>query len=89
MSLKDLAAQAGCWPRARTLSGQLLPRLRLIEQDTVSGRYALGAAALQLGLACLHQLDQCAPRWWPRSWRSTGHAVALAVWGKFRADGRG
>jgi DNA-binding IclR family transcriptional regulator len=83
MSLKDLAAQAGL-PASRAHPYLVsFGRLRLIEQDTVSGRYALGAAALQLGLACLHQLDplRTAQPVAEELARSTGHAVALAVWG--------
>ncbi len=57
MTLKDLAAQAGL-PASRAHPYLVsFGRLRLIEQDAVTGRYALGAAALQVGLSCLHQLD--------------------------------
>ena len=60
-------------------------KLGLIEQEADTGRYALGPAALQLGLTCLHQLDPARAAW-PVAQQlatSTGHAVALAVWGNF------
>lgn len=85
MSLKDLAAGAGLPPARAHPYLVSFGKLGLVEQDANTGRYALGPAALQLGLACLHQLDpmraaapvaeQLADR--------TGFAVALAVWGNF------
>jgi DNA-binding IclR family transcriptional regulator len=85
MTLKDLAARAGL-PASRAHPYLVsFGKLRLIEQDAGTGRYALGPAALQLGLSCLQQLDpvkvalpvaqELAAR--------TGYAVALAVWGNF------
>jgi DNA-binding IclR family transcriptional regulator len=85
MSLKDLAAAAGL-PAARAHPYLVsFGKLRLIEQQGVSGHYALGAAALQLGLTCLHQLDpvRAATPVAEELARSSGHAVALAVWGNF------
>lgn len=60
-------------------------KLKLIEQEAETGRYALGPAALQLGLTCLHQLDpfRAALPVAEQLAASTGHAVALAVWGNF------
>jgi DNA-binding IclR family transcriptional regulator len=60
-------------------------KLKLIEQEPETGRYALGPAALQLGLTCLHQLDpfRAALPVAQQLAESTGHAVALAVWGNF------
>ena len=60
-------------------------KLKLIEQEHETGRYALGPAALQLGLTCLHQLDpiRAALPVAQQLARSTGHAVALALWGNF------
>src|SRR5471032_425931 len=60
-------------------------KLKLIEQEVETGRYALGPAALQLGLTCLHQLDpfRAALPVAQQLSESTGHAVALAVWGNF------
>lgn len=85
MTLKDLAAAAGL-PASRAHPYLVsFGRLGLVEQRADSGRYALGPAALHIGLACLHQwdplriagpvADELAAR--------TGHAVGLAVWGNF------
>jgi DNA-binding IclR family transcriptional regulator len=85
MSLKDLAAQAGL-PSARAHPYLVsFGKLGLIVQDPTTGRYALGPAALQLGLACLHQLDPMreAGPVAERLAETTGYAVALALWGNF------
>jgi len=85
MTLKDLAAAAGL-PASRAHPYLVsFGRLRLIEQDAGSGHYALGPAALQLGLACLQQLDmlKAATPVVDALAADTGHAVALAVWGNF------
>ena len=57
MSLKDLAAEAGLPPARAHPYLVSFGKLRLIEQDPASGHYALGPAALQVGLTALHQLD--------------------------------
>lgn len=85
MTLKDLAAGAGL-PAARAHPYLVsLGRLQLVEQDPTSGRYALGPAALQIGLTCLHQLDpiRAAMPVAEALAASTGYAVALALWGNF------
>ena len=85
MSLKDLVARAGL-PASRAHPYLVsFGRLRLIEQDGETGRYMLGPAALQLGLACLQQLDpvRAALPVARDLAASTGYAVALAVWGNF------
>jgi DNA-binding IclR family transcriptional regulator len=85
MTLKDLAARAGL-PASRAHPYLVsFGRLRLIEQDGDSGRYALGPAALRVGLACLYQLDplKAATPVAQALAERTGHAVALAVWGNF------
>ena len=85
MSLKDIAARAGL-PASRAHAYLVsFGKLRLIEQDPATGHYALGPAALQLGLACLYQLDpvRAALPVAQELAMSTGHAVALAVWGNF------
>jgi DNA-binding IclR family transcriptional regulator len=85
MTLKDLAAAAGL-PAARAHPYLVsLGRLGLIEQDPNTGRYALGSAALQIGLTCLHQLDpiRAAMPVAEALAASTGYAVALALWGNF------
>ncbi|WP_088279671.1 IclR family transcriptional regulator [Ideonella sp. A 288] len=85
MTLKDLAAAADLPPSRAHPYLVSFGRLRLIEQDAVNGRYALGPAALQLGLACLKQLDvlKAANPVADTLATGTGHAVALAVWGNF------
>ncbi len=85
MSLKDLAARAGLSASRAHPYLVSFGRLGLIEQTAVSGHYALGPAALQLGLTCLSQLDplKVAGPIAERLAASTGLAVALAVWGNF------
>jgi DNA-binding IclR family transcriptional regulator len=85
MSLKALAASAELPPSRAHPYLVSYGRLGLIVQEPLSGRYALGPAALQLGLACLTQLDplKAAAPVAEALARDTGHAVALAVWGNF------
>lgn len=85
MTLKDLSAQAELSPSRAHPYLVSFGKLRLIEQDPVSGHYALGTAALQMGLAVLRQLDpvKVALPVVQELAASTGHAVALAVWGNF------
>ena len=85
MNLKDLAAQAGLSASRAHPYLVSFCKLRLIEQDAGTGRYALGPAALQVGLACLYQLDpvRVAMPVAEELAAATGHAVALAVWGNF------
>lgn len=85
MGLKDLAAAAEL-PASRAHPYLVsFGKLQLIEQDTATGHYALGPAALQLGLACLRQLDplRAAQPVADALAQRSGHAVALAVWGNF------
>ncbi len=87
MSLKDLAAAADM-PASRAHPYLVsFSRLDLIAQDAGTGHYALGPAALQLGLTCLYQLDpvKAATPVAEDLARRTGYAVALAVWGNFGA----
>ena len=85
LSLKALAALAAL-PAARAHPYLVsFGKLGLVEQVADSGRYALGPAALQLGLTCLQQLDPIRVAW-PVAQAlaaSTGQAAALAVWGNF------
>jgi DNA-binding IclR family transcriptional regulator len=85
LALKDLAALAGLTPSRAHPYLVSYGRLGLVEQDAASGRYALGPAALRIGLACLQQLDplQAAEPVARELAAATGHAVALAVWGNF------
>jgi len=85
LTLRDLSSRSAL-PASRAHPYLVsFGKLGLIEQEADSGRYALGPAALQLGLTCLHQLDPVRAAW-PVAQQlaaSTGHAVALAVWGNF------
>ncbi|MEJ8837257.1 IclR family transcriptional regulator [Ramlibacter sp. AN1133] len=85
LPLKELAARAGLVPSRAHPYLVSFQRLGLVEQQSDSGYYALGAAALQIGLACLHQLDplKVAEPIAQELARTTGHAVAIAVWGNF------
>jgi DNA-binding IclR family transcriptional regulator len=85
MSLKDLAGQAGLPPSRAHPYLVSYARLGLVQQDAASGRYALGPAALRIGLTCLYQLDpiKAAVPVAEALAASTGQAVALAVWGNF------
>jgi DNA-binding IclR family transcriptional regulator len=85
LGLKDLAARAGLTPSRAHPYLVSFGRLGLVEQDAVSGRYALGPAALRIGLTCLHQFDplQAAEPVARDLAARSGHAVALAVWGNF------
>jgi DNA-binding IclR family transcriptional regulator len=85
MSLKDLAARAGLPPSRAHPYLVSYAKLGLVQQDAASGRYALGPAALRIGLACLFQLDpiKAAVPVAEALAASTGQAVALAVWGNF------
>lgn len=83
MTLKDLAAAAGLQASRAHPYLVSFGRLRFVEQHAATGRYALGPAALQLGLACLQQLDplRVATPVADELAARTGYAVALSVWG--------
>lgn len=85
LALKDLAARSGLSPSRAHPYLVSYARVGLVEQEAGSGRYALGPAALRIGLACLHQLDplRAAEPVILDLAASTGHAVALALWGNF------
>lgn len=87
MALKDLAARAGLSASRAHPYLVSFGRLGLIEQDPVSQRYALGPAALQIGLACLHQLDpiKVATPVAEALAERFNQAVAIAVWANFGA----
>jgi DNA-binding IclR family transcriptional regulator len=85
LPLKKLAARAGL-PASRAHPYLVsYGRLGLVEQRADTGHYALGPAALQIGLACLHQWDplRAAEPEARALADATGHAVALSVWGNF------
>src|SRR5258708_24210328 len=85
LTLRDLSSRANLPPSRAHPYLVSFGKLKLIEQEPETGRYALGPAALQLGLACLHQLDpvRAALPVAEQLATSTGHAGALAVWGNF------
>jgi DNA-binding IclR family transcriptional regulator len=85
MTLKDLAAGANLPPARAHPYLVSFSKLGLVEQSRDTGRYALGPAALQLGLTCLHQMDpmRVASPVAAQLAETTGYAVALAVWGNF------
>ena len=83
LALKDLAAAADM------SAGKAHPylvsfiKLGLVERETEGGRYGLGPLALQMGLIGLQQYDpvRLATERIDELARSTGHTVAIAVWG--------
>lgn len=85
MTLKDLAAAGGLPPSRAHPYLVSFAKLGLVEQDRASGRYALGPAALQIGLSCLHQSDplKAATPVAEALAAELEHAVAIAVWGNF------
>jgi DNA-binding IclR family transcriptional regulator len=85
LGLKELAARAGMSPSRAHPYLVSYSRLGLVEQDAATGRYELGPAALQIGLACLRRLDplRAAEPVMRELQADTGHTVALAVWGNF------
>ena len=57
LPLKDLARRCGM-PAAKVHRYLVsLTRTKLVEQDSVDGRYSIGPAAITLGLSGLHSLD--------------------------------
>ncbi len=85
LPLKELAVRAGLSASRAHPYLVSYGRLGLIEQLAGGGRYALGPAALRIGLSCLQQLDplRAAEPVIHELAASTGHAVALSVWGNF------
>ena len=85
LPLKDLAARAGLSASRAHPYLVSYQRIGFVEQEAATGRYALGPAALQIGLSCLHQLDsmKAAVPIAEELARATGHSVAVSVWGNF------
>lgn len=83
LGLTELAARAGMAPSRAHPYLVSYQRLELIAQDPLTGRYELGPAALRIGLASLHRLDafKTAEPLVRQLALTTGHAVALSVWG--------
>ncbi|WP_018988457.1 IclR family transcriptional regulator [Aromatoleum toluclasticum] len=83
MILKDLAREAGMPPAKAHPYLVSFGKLGLIEQDPLTGRYGLGAFALQMGLTALHGLNPlrvAAPEA-ARLSDEIQQNVAIAVWG--------
>ncbi len=82
-SLSDLAAAAGMAPAKAHRYLVSLIRAGMVEQDRASGRYRLGGAALNVGLAALGALDvmRLAGEALERLCEAIDETVLLAVWG--------
>ncbi len=83
MMLKDLAREAGMPPAKAHPYLVSFGKLGLIEQDPLTGRYGLGAFALQMGLSALHALNPLRVAT-PEAAKLSDEIqqnVAIAVWG--------
>jgi len=82
-SLSDLAAAAGMAPAKAHRYLVSLIRAGMVEQDRAAGRYRLGGAALNIGLAALGVLDvmRLAGEALERLCAAIDETVLLAVWG--------
>ncbi|WP_024519814.1 IclR family transcriptional regulator [Bradyrhizobium sp. Tv2a-2] len=83
MMLRDLAREAGMPPAKAHPYLVSFSRIGLIEQDETTGRYEIGALALELGLISLHRLSAvriATPKIAALA-DAIDHAVSLAVWG--------
>lgn len=83
LPLKDLAAAAGMAAAKAHPYLVSFGKVGLVEQDRASGRYGLGALALQLGLMSLQQADpvRIATPEIEDLAQHSGHTVGMAVWG--------
>jgi DNA-binding IclR family transcriptional regulator len=83
MMLRDLAREAGMTPAKAHPYLASFSRIGLIEQDETTGRYEIGALALELGLISLRRLSgvRIARPKIAGLAGQIGHAVSLAVWG--------
>jgi DNA-binding IclR family transcriptional regulator len=83
MMLRDLAREAGMTPAKAHPYLVSFSRLGLIEQNGITGRYELGALALELGLVSLRRLSAvraAEPRIALLA-NDIKHTVSLTVWG--------
>ncbi|MEY9176523.1 DNA-binding IclR family transcriptional regulator [Bradyrhizobium elkanii] len=83
MMLRDLAREAGMPPAKAHPYLVSFSRIGLIEQDETTGRYEIGALALELGLISLRRQSAvriATPRIAALA-DSINHAVSLSVWG--------
>ncbi|SUE62632.1 IclR family transcriptional regulator [Roseomonas gilardii] len=81
--LRDLATAANLTPAQAHAYLVSYRKLGLVEQDPLSGRYALGPFALQLGLARMHASDllRMASRAAAEMMEQLGLMATIAVWG--------
>lgn len=81
--LKLLAESAGMSPSKAHLYLVSFIRVGLVVQDPVTARYGLGAAAVQLGMAALTQMDlvDIARVHMHALQEKTGSFVSMSVWG--------
>jgi len=81
--LRDLAREAGMAPAKAHPYLVSFSRIGLIEQDETTGRYEIGALALELGLISLRRLSAvriATPKIAALA-DEIDHAISLAVWG--------
>ena len=83
MMLRDIAAVAGMSASKAHPYLVSFMRLGLVEQDRASGRYELGRAALQMGLACMRRLNpvRIGTEAISLLTEEIGQTTALALWG--------
>lgn len=83
MALRDLARAADMPPGKAHPYLVSYSKLGLVTQEASTGFYWLGPTAIQLGLVSLRMLNPVreATPYAEQLARSTGHSVALAVWG--------
>jgi len=83
MMLRDLARAAGMSPAKAHPYLVSYGKLQLVAQDPLTGRYALGAFALQMGLAALHKIEplrEATPEVAALA-EKLNISIAIAVWG--------
>lgn len=83
LSLSDIAADTGMAPAKAHRYLVSLIRAGMVEQDQAAGRYRLGGAALNIGLAALSALDvmRLAGEALEHLCQAIDETVLLAVWG--------
>lgn len=81
--LKTLALKAGMPPSKVHIYLTSFRRLGIVVQDPATLRYGLGAGAIRLGLAAIHQLDVADASRAPMEalQAQTGLSVTLSIWG--------
>jgi len=83
MMLRDLARAADMSPAKAHPYLVSYGKLQLVSQDPLTGRYALGSFALQMGLAALHEIEplrEATPEVAALA-EKLNVSIAIAVWG--------